>query len=154
MDETQLKVALLYKLVKFVSWPDRRGAGQGRHFNICVLGEGRVAGRLQVLQGRKVKGRKIQILEVENERVTADRCPVLFVAKGTETQVWREAGQGVLSASDRRGFATDGGILELRREGKRMRFVINRSRAKRAGLSFPAQVLALAIIVNDGEDRE
>lgn len=154
VDENQLKVALLYKLVKFVGWPDSKGRRQGGNFDICVLGGGRIAEQLMALQGKKTKGRSIRILQLKNGRVTADQCSVLFVSKNTQTDVWREAGKGVLTVSDRNGFAADSGILELRRQGKRIRFVINRGRAGKADLSFPAQVLALAIIVNDEEGRE
>lgn len=154
VDENQLKAALLYKLVKFVSWPDSLERGRSDHLNICVLGDGGMAKQLLALQGRKAKGRIIRVVELKDERVTADRCPVLFVSKGAEKRVWQEAEKGVLTASDRTGFSAEGGILELRRLGNRMRFAINRGKAKKAGLSFPAQVLALAIIVNDSEGGE
>ena len=61
--------------------------------------------------------------------------------------------QPVLTVSDLPGFAQQGGVIGLVRQGGRLRFEINRGVAQAAGLRLSVDLLSLAMSVVDGTVR-
>ncbi|MCU7879030.1 MAG: YfiR family protein [Candidatus Thiodiazotropha sp. (ex Lucinoma borealis)] len=59
--EYKLKAALIYKLTKFIEWPDQQMEQPEHNFGICLLGEDNFGEALDALQERKVKDLPITI---------------------------------------------------------------------------------------------
>jgi hypothetical protein len=151
-DEYRLKVALLYKLTKFVHWPETEARAQAEHFNLCLIGRNPLGSALQAVEGRKAKDKPLAIVELGALSETS-ACDMAFVSRDGLVRfpgVTDALGaHSVLSISDQRGFAAQGGMVELARKGKRLAFRVNRKNAEEAGIRFSAPFLGIATLVGD-----
>ncbi|GAB6043158.1 YfiR family protein [Endothiovibrio diazotrophicus] len=149
--EYEIKAAYLYNFAQFVQW--ETGAAR---FPLCVLGEDPFGPALRMLEGEPVgAGQRVELRYSEHGEGLAG-CRVVFIARSERGRLaaWIEKlGDGVLTVGDWSGFSAAGGIIELYRQGDRVRFAINVDAARRSGLAISAQLLGLARIVRDGAIR-
>jgi hypothetical protein len=82
-----------------------------------------------------------------------ERCQVLFIPSSERVRLTPllkvVAQRPILTVSDIEGFARRGGILQMYSAASRIRFVINRASAQRAGLRIAAPLLDLAEVAGD-----
>jgi hypothetical protein len=150
--EHELKLALIYNLTKFVTWPSERESSPT--FVLCVLGESPFESALESVVGLTVKERPITVRH-DSAETSTDGCDLLFVSRSEGDRVDEIlaplADTPVLTVSDAPGFALRGGIVELKNLGKRIGFEINVAAYRRAELAISSQVLALATLVGTPE---
>lgn len=145
---TDLHAAFLLNFARFTTWPDDEKRGSTV---ICVFGDDRLTGALALsVRGQTIEGRPVQSVKIDGDGdVTA--CQVLFVGKsslGAGVPLLRAASHlPVLTVSDRTGFASTAGVVELFVEEGRMRFAINVDVARRSHLTLSSRLLGLARIV-------
>lgn len=139
-DEYSVKVAYLYNFARFVKWPD--SAFPDDRFNFCVLGENPFGALLQPLENRKVESKQIIVKGVELGTVASARCHLLFVRNSRSyTQLLEQlGGTPVLTVSETEGPV----IISLYNDEGRVKFHIDRERAKAASLQISAQLMKLA----------
>jgi hypothetical protein len=156
-DEYKLKAALIYKLSKFVEWPDPVGAGSVRNLGICVLGEDFFGPALRVLEKRESGGQPIRIKHVFQSDDIGPDCQVVFISKSKQAflrSVLNNLGnRPILTLGDTEGFAEQGGIIEFTHVGKRIGFKINLDSAERSGLKIAAPLLELATIIGSPDGQ-
>ncbi|WP_456373662.1 YfiR family protein [Thiolapillus sp.] len=148
--EYRLKAALIYKLTRFVEWPDAKNQTE-EDFGICILGRDDFGGALDALEKRTVNEHPIRIHRfVQSEAVDA-RCQILFISESKRPflrKILRFVSQyPVLTISDMEGFARRGGMIEFTQGEKRIGFRINLGQAVSAGLKIAAPLLDLAAII-------
>jgi len=153
--EYAVKTAIVYKIAKFVSWPDSAFQLADGPLNICLAQGSPFAKAMRSLQGRTVQGHRIQLVSLESfESITPD-CQVLVIShkesKQAEALLMSVASLPVLTIGDADGFAERGGIVGLEIEQSKVGFAINVSASERVGLGIRAQLLQLARIVGNGE---
>jgi hypothetical protein len=145
--ERRVKAALLYNLAKYIRWPaaDRRSKG----VTLCVLGVDTLGPALDRFQGRKVRGRVLQIVRLK--RLGQRRCHVLFISPsedGRLDEVLRKLGtSATLTVGETRRFARRGGVIGFRKEKQRITLVCNVNAAKRARLRISSRLLRLMKLV-------
>jgi hypothetical protein len=153
--EYQVKAALLYKVSKFVTWPDSAFVDASTPVGICVIGTNPFGRHLLAVKGKSAKGRKIAIKGIRSVSQVPARCHVLFVSASERRRLPAILGPvadlPVLSISDVEDFARQGGIMSLIKNGKRIGFEINVDSSERAGLTISAQLLELATLLRDGD---
>ena len=66
----------------------------------------------------------------------------------------RSLGCSVLTVSDIDGFADAGGMIQLVREGGRVRFEVNLDSVRGADLTMSSKLLRLASVVHEGASAE
>ena len=144
-----LKAAFLTNFVKFAEWPEGT-VPAGGVFTFCVAGDKAVFNELrsQHLRGPDV----VSVVYVTSDG-SFQPCQMLYLG-GVEPREFRRVIDSlhngpVFTASDVRGFAEAGGIVELRQERGKMRFAINPAAAQRARISLSAKLLSLATLVKD-----
>jgi YfiR/HmsC-like len=151
--EHQVKLALTYKVAKFVSWPAEREAGTT--FTLCVLGEDPFGEALGEIENLKVKDRTIRIERLAALGDDAELCDLMFISRSeadTVADLLAELeGRPVLTISDLPRFAEKGGIVELQNRDNRVGFEINVAAYKRAGLVISSQLLQLATLLDGSE---
>jgi hypothetical protein len=152
--EYAVKTAMVYKLTKFINWPDVAFAEEGSPLNICVAKGSSFAKPIQSLQGRVVRGHAIEIILFKYLSAEEQQCQVLVIsrkeAKQADQLLLAVAEKPVLTIGDSDGFAEQGGIIGLELEQSRVSFAINVEAGQQAGLSINAQLLQLAKIVQQG----
>jgi len=151
--EYPVKAAILYSIAKFVDWPANSGKSQAMTF--CVLGEDPFGAVLDdALRGKRVNERPVALRRLNAPR-GIEGCQVLFIAASESRHVDHVLkgleSSPVLTVSEIRGFAQDGGMVNLVLEGGKVRFEVNVQAVEKAGLRMRAQLLDLARIVRPRE---
>lgn len=147
----ELKAVLLYKLTKFVSWPDK-SAGD---FEICVYGQNPFGNALSQIEQKTVNDQAIKIRYLSRIASDLDHCRVLFIANTSSSHLNRillaTSYSPTLTVSDIHNFADFGGMIELTNENQQIGFRINLKAAKAVDLSIASPLLELATIVSKGD---
>jgi hypothetical protein len=150
--EYKLKAALIYKLTKFIEWPNLQPGHRPEHFGICLLGEDVFGITLDVLETRKVKDIPIQVYRLSQSEAIGQNCHIVYISESKKvfltTILQSLAGAPILTLSDIEGFADQGGILQFTNIDKRIGFLINQQSAKMSHLTIAAPLLDLATVVD------
>jgi len=151
LDEHQAKAVFLYKFVTFVEWPAGALGDRSKAFTICVVGKTPVEGILSdAVRSKQIDGRGFAVRQISTVKEAAG-CGMLFVSEGgvRRFQSLRSdlSLEGVLVVGETEGFATGGGIINLRLQDGRLHVEINAGAAKRAKLAINSRLLGMAEVV-------
>jgi hypothetical protein len=141
--EATVKAALVRRFVDFVEWPSAALPARGPI--VLCLSPSQPFGSLihEVSKGAEGHGRQATIRDLR----TGDRpdgCHVLYVARADHDLLARVRNEPVLTVGDDGDFCQIGGIINLQVVDGRVRFEVNLSQARRAGLKVQSQLLRLA----------
>lgn len=151
IEEYQFKAAFLYNVAKFVEWPPGTFKASSDPIVGCILGDSPLANALEQGARDKVVGdRKFVMRRIPDVRQSGG-CQILFVS-ASERKRWRSifAGtknSGILTIGEGDGFATEGGVINFKLEGDKIRIQINMETANREGLHISSRLLSLSHIV-------
>jgi hypothetical protein len=161
--EMQVQAAFLVNFLRYTEWPADRVGNPADPYVITVIGDGAATDTLRRLTDvvPPVGGRRIEVQRIEfppgaDATVRAGisqrlrRSHLVYVhdtGEPVEAILGDLSGQPVLTVSDRRDFARQGGMLELQRRGGRIVFDANPDAIRNARLVVSAKVLKLARIV-------
>jgi hypothetical protein len=129
---------------RYASWPEE--AELGLSFRICVRDDDPAISALLKAESKSVNGRQISVHTVPPERLALYPCHATYFSEGYATgAVLRDlADKAVLTISPQEGFATSGGLVELREDAGRMRIIIDKGRMRGHSLGISAPLLDLA----------
>ena len=154
--EYDVKAALIYKIGKFVHWPDGAfGKTGGDALHLCLLGHDDFGASIDALQGLRIEGHGI-VIERRHDASAAASCQILFISRSERAhlgEILAAVGTApALTVSDIEGFALEGGMVNLVVTAGKVGFQINPTAASHAGLEIGAQLLQLATLVGDRKD--
>ncbi len=156
LPEYQVKAALIYKFTKFINWPAAAFRGSEQPFTFCVLGQDPFGEALDELVGKPAAGRIMTIQRATRVESLKGECQIIFISpseyKNLSTILNQLQGTPVLLISDIERFAELGGMIGLLTIGGRIRFTINLTVMRQAGLEVSAQLLELAIVVRSDKN--
>ena len=149
--EYKIKAAFLYKFAKFTKWPEDAFHDASAPLRVCVLGHIPFPEALDSIAGKRVSSRQIAISSL-GQVEQADSCHVVFISASEATNLRailaHLSQRPVLTISDMRGFATEGGMITLKTVNNKIRFTVNVIATRNGALSLSPQVLRLADIVH------
>lgn len=147
--EYQLKAAFLYNVARMVDWPksDRK-----KPLNVCFIGEDPFGDALSSIKKKKVKRRPLQFMM--NITISeASGCHILFVTQEAQhllTNILPSIeNQHILTMGDAPEFATQGGMVNLLKNGERITIEINLKAVKASNIVISSRLLTLAKIVDE-----
>jgi hypothetical protein len=155
--EYEVKAAFVYNFLKFVDWPTNAFPTQNSPYIIAVLGRDpfdnpETGGNFldSAINGKVINERKIIIQRYEGiSEVGA--CHLLFISKLEKDRlkdIFASLDEkNILTISETDGFCEQGGVINLVRQGGKVRFEINLQAASRAGLKISSKLLSVAKIV-------
>ena len=150
--EYAVKAAIVYKIAKFVSWPEDAFPADTDALSICLPAADPIGPAMDALTGKTVQGRNIEIHRFEDTATIANDCAILFLSESVKlprpSLVSDVAYSPVLTIGDSADFVDIGGIITLEIQNNRVQFAINVGASERAGLGISAQLLQLATISN------
>ena len=151
-----LKAAYLLNFARFVDWPSDK-VPIGASLVLCIVNDGAVATALEeTIVGRVVNGHPLSVVRL-GASATLPMCHVLYLAELDQKRsldiIATLLGRLVLTVSDARGFARNGGMVELFVEGGKLRIVANVDALQRADVRLSSRVLTIATIVRDTSSR-
>ncbi|HUI79067.1 MAG TPA: YfiR family protein [Bryobacteraceae bacterium] len=152
VEEYPLKAAFILNIAKFVEWPVDVFQGPKDPIVLCVLGANPFGDALeQATRGRTADDRSFAIRHVSEVRQAAG-CHILFVSvsehKRLHTVLDEIPSSGILTVGDTDDFTKEGGVVNLRLEGDKIRIRVNVQAATREKIRISAKLLSLAQIVN------
>lgn len=152
--EYRIRAAFIYNFLKFVRWPDTHSPVPAGAANVCIIGDNTFAEYLGTLQGT-TQGITINVNSLVRESNMAS-CHVLIIGRGEEGHVASILAHirhyPILSISETRNFADNGGIVEIVRVGKSVGLFsqdtinlrINIKPAESSGILIDARLLQIA----------
>ncbi len=149
--EDQIKAAFLFNFARYVEWPASAFSGPEDAVKICMAGAASFADVVtQTVSGKSVENRPVAVTAVATLSGLSG-CHILYVGDDLAANPAEVAasvsGSNVFTVADRAGFARGGGIANFIRANKKIRFEINPSAAKKAGLKVSSRLLRLAKVV-------
>jgi hypothetical protein len=151
--EYQVKAAFLMNFAKFVDWPPAAFPNDQAPFVLGIVGEDPSGGALEALNGQVVKNRTIKVQHLSGMSGW-QACHILYIgpSEGARLQsIIREIGTApILTVSDGvEQFAQQGGVINFLLVDNKIRFEINVTVAKKAGLSMATQLLQVGKVVSN-----
>ena len=142
VDEYGAKAQLIYNLSRFIEWPESKP-----QILICVLGRDPFGSQLDRYVDKTVGSARIAVSRLASITEAAP-CQVLFIAADRQHEMTTIAAslaaRPTLLVSDDLGSLGNGAMIVALVKGGKLRFHIDNTAAKKAGLLINAQVLALA----------
>jgi len=152
--EDQVKAAFLFNFARYVEWPEASFASETSAIRLCILGAGDFEQVLsQTVSGRAVGRRPVEVAAAPGLDAAVD-CHLLYIDDGAVAPAAgvaaRIGGRAVFTISEQAGFAAEGGIANFILVDSKVRFEINPTAARTAGLKISSSLLRLAKIVGEG----
>lgn len=142
--EHELKAAFIYNFVHFTQWPKEAFAAP--QLTICADRGSLLYPGLQALVGKTVNERPIALRPLAG--AAPGDCQVIVASEGDRPRLplIRRLSDGapVLTVSDDPELMREGMIIGMAVDAGRMSFVIDNTRAGKAGLSISSRLLRLA----------
>ena len=152
--EYRLKAGLIFNLAKFVVFPDAYVPNVDKRFTVGILGTDPFGEEIDILTGKTIQDRPIEIKRYKHID-DVQSCHMLFIGSSEQTAIkWiieRLKARSILTISDMEGFADYGGMITMITVNNRIRFKVNLSKVKAAGLAISAHFLKLATIIEQGQ---
>lgn len=146
----QVKAAFLFHFTQFVKWPPEAFTNTSEPFVIGILGTDPYGAYLdRLLTDEKVSGRPIVVKRFADEE-KAGICHLLFINKSIAADALAELHRNAtLTVGDAPDFTGRGGIIRFYTEQNKVRFEINITAAKAAGIEISSKLLRLAKLVEN-----
>ncbi len=114
------------------------------------LGDDPFATAIETIRGKYIRGRKLKVKVISNIE-DIDKCHILFICRSEKDRLKQLLDivkkTGVLTVSNMKDFAGQGGIINFIKSGNKIKFEINVDAAQYAGLKISSKLLKLAKIV-------
>lgn len=144
--EQAIKTAIVFKLLRFVSWPDY-ALENSDTLNICLSRKEPFYPAFKEIEGAAIGDRFLNVVVIAKRM--DQNCHAVFAsqASGFRPRDWRALiGGSVLTISDSDMFAERGGMINLVMRNNRVSFAVNVEAVEKADLQISALVLKLADI--------
>jgi len=151
IEEYQIKAVYLFNFALFFTWPDYTFKHPSQPFRICILGQNPYGIDLElVVENETVEGHQVIVQAVRSVYRT-QRCQILFVSRSERSRLANIFAYiqryPILSVSDIKGFAQQGGMIEFfNTPYNEVRFIIAPEAASEADLLASANLLEIAQI--------
>lgn len=153
-EEYQAKTALIYNFAKFVTWPQEVYADGDAPFVIATLGDNPFGTTLNLLSGKKMHGRSIEVRHFADVDAYQP-CQILYCSLEDLQHLANQDSASleyVLTIGEKEGFATGGGIVLFTFVDDHLAFKINVGAARKANLEISANLFRLAAgLIDDGD---
>jgi hypothetical protein len=155
--ESRVKAAFLFNFTKFVTWPETAFGNSRSPLVLAVFDPELYAAVSESLAGRQVGGRVLEVCKVAGIDEALD-SHLLFIGAAEASRLDKllaaVADRPILTVSDIDGFAARGGMVELFKEERKLRFGVRLAAVRKAGLNISSEVLRLASFVQGASRGE
>lgn len=142
--EHELKAAFIYNFIQFTQWP--KGSADGAAVNVCANRDSALFAALQAIAGKLANGRPIVLQALPEAR--PELCHVLVATEPDRVQIaalMQAIGSApVLTVTDDAEVIRHGLMIGMVVDAGRMAFIVDNTRASRAGLAISSRLLRLA----------
>lgn len=151
VEEAELKAAIVYNILMFVSWPPETLPPGNGPVRLCVSASNPTSAAIRALQGRDVGAMPLEVAELSS--TTAKPCHAVFVDASdrikSAASLAAQRAHGALVLSDDPEAPTDTTAVVLLRTGARLSFEVNLQSVRQAGIRLSSKLLRLARTVRE-----
>lgn len=141
-EETEVKAAFVYNLLKFAEWPPEALAAD-TPVRLCHAGIPTAqAGALRKLEGKTIHGRTLQVLPA-NRQATLKGCHAVMLGNGTVSHFLQFPPEPGLLTIGEEDFIDQGGMVGLITVAGKVTLEFNLDSLRQAKLRIPSNVLSL-----------
>ena len=142
------KAKLVATLARFVHWPPATFENDATPLRVCVVSSSRAVERAFRSQAATpIGGRPVQTVII-GPRAVPGHCQIVFIdesgALRADQILDRLGAEPVFTIGTQDGFVSDGGMVEIVRIDNALRFDVNLTALREAGLGINPGVLKLA----------
>jgi len=146
----RFKAVFIYNFIDYVHWPETEFE---EPFKIGLLGQSPLEDPLrEIAKKRSSEGREMQV-EMYDTIENIKECHLIFITQehkeNLDSLSAQLQGQNILTISDTPGLAKQGVSINFVLVKGKLKFEINRHALNKANLRASAQLLKLAILVDD-----
>jgi YfiR/HmsC-like len=149
----QVKAAFLINFPKYVDWPANAFASTNSPIIVAVFGDDNVANELQNMigSGRTIGGHPVVLKRIGKEEEISHDCHILFIGASERQQIpaifGKIRGEKILTVGESDDFLEKDGVINLARQGKKIRLQVNLTAAGKAQLKISSRLLVAADVV-------
>jgi len=152
--ENLVKAVFLYNFAKFTDWPVEAFSGPDAPILLSATGES-MSKTLGQFEGKQIHKRDVELRDFATDPQYYSH--ILFISSSeskTAAKILAKIdSKPILTVSDIPDFIHKGGMIGLVKKDGRIRFEINFSATRKAGLRISSQLLLLAtVVVRDQEE--
>lgn len=144
-DASKVKALWVHTLISYIKWGDDES---NSNKTICTRGLDRTYKFLKEIQEEKKTSYKFK--EIGNN-TNLQECNLLYIATSEANNLTgilnSTESKKIVTVSDIKGFAEDGGIIELSHNQEVVKLKINVTVAKQSGIVINSDLLALSTII-------
>jgi hypothetical protein len=149
----QLKAAFLINFPKYVDWPTNVFSETNSPITIAIFGDENVADAVQnmIASGRTISGHPLVLQRIVREEEITGDSQILFIAASERQRIpsilEKIRGKKILTVSENDNFLEQDGIINLARQGRKIRLQVNLTAAGNAQLKISSRLLVAADVV-------
>jgi len=149
--EYQVKAVFWYNFTKFTTWPQSVLASGQSPLRMCILGDDPFRGEMELaVKSATSQEHPIEIKYIKTLGTVKD-CHTLFISRSEHEHLPSILSQlkqaPILTVSDIKDFAKQGGMIEFYHEENKVRFMVELNVLLGSGLKAHAQLLKISKIV-------
>lgn len=150
---SEVEAAYLYNFGRFIRWPAQAQHGP---LMICILGEDPFEDALdRIVAHETIEGRALAVSRLSSIS-GAGSCAILFFGRSEQPRIEEDLARvrtlPIATVSDLPDFLNRGGVIQFVLKDDRVRFVVNMTAAKRAGVGISSQLLKVAANIVGNSD--
>jgi hypothetical protein len=151
--EFQVKAAFLINFPKYVDWPTNAFAETNSPITVAIWGDENVANEAQNMigNGRIISGHPVVLKRIAREEEINRDCHILFIGTSERQRIpsilEKIRGEKILTVSESDDFLEQNGIINLARQGRKIRLQVNLTAAGNAQLKISSRLLVAADVV-------
>jgi hypothetical protein len=149
----QVKAAFLVNFPKYVDWPANVFAETNSPITVAIFGDDNVANEVQNMigSGRIIGGHPLVLKRIAREEEINHDCQILFIGAAERQRIpsilEKIRGEKILTVSESDDFLEKNGIINLARQGRKIRLQVNLTAAGNAQLKISSRLLVAADVV-------
>ena len=149
--EYQLKARFLYNIAKMVRWPQDELKDGKTALTFCFLGKDVFGTHLNSIKNKEFNKSKVAIKRNIGLGNELKSCHMLFISESERSSLTRIFSilnnLPILTVSDMEGFATQGGMVTLAKEEKKVKMVVNLQATRDTTLDISSRLLSVAKVL-------
>jgi len=147
--EYQVKAGFLFNFAKFVDWPPHKFNQPDSPLIIGIVGDDPFGSLLEeAVQDKQINDRSVLVQHIDTMEELR-KCHIIFVCRSESDRLGpilaEVRGDNVLTVGETDKFISKGGMINFVMVGDKVRFEINNSAAKHAGLKISSQLSSVAL---------
>lgn len=146
--EYPVKAAMVFNMIRFMDWPEEALPSASTQFSICVYGKGPLGTAVESLRGKQVKGKTITVRQL-GQSTNGTGCQAVVAGSEVTGLAASLLEQALVTIGEGSGFTRAGGMVGFVLQDGKVRFEINTSAARRHRIRISAQLLKLALNVQE-----